>query len=169
VIPFNSTNDTSRHGMDENGQVKAYKGYVGGSNFCIDIVSNAKGKWEGEVISTFAAYQIMRELGREKGLARLRSRTLSISGKPLVMRLQNGDIVKMRVGERWCLMRVVKMSSNGQMFFAEHNEANVNERSLSKEDPLKYISKTAGSLQSTQARRVTISPIGDVSDSGFKE
>ena len=155
--------------MDENGQVKAYKGYVGGSNFCMDIVTNAKGRWEGEVISTFAAYQIMRELGREKGLARLRSRTLSISGKPLVMRLQNGDIVKMRVDERWCLMRLCVTKTNGQMFFAEHNEANVAGRDQDKEDPLKYISKTAGSLQRTQARRVTISPIGDVSDSGFKE
>ena len=169
VIPFNSTRDLNRHGLDENGQIKPYKGYVGGSNFCMDIVKNAKGKWEGEIVSTFTAYQIMREHGREKGLAILRSRTTSISGKPLVMRLQNGDIVKMMVDERWCLMRVVKMGANGQMFFAEHNEANVSERNLSKDDSFSYISKMAGSLQNTKARRITISPIGEVNDSGFKE
>jgi CRISPR-associated endonuclease Csn1 len=169
VIPFNSTRDINRHGLDENGQIKPYKGYVGGSNFCMDIVKNAKGKWEGEIVSTFTAYQIMREHGEEQGLAILRSRTTSISGKPLVMRLQNGDIVKMMVDERWCLMRVVKMASNGQITLAEHNEANVNERNNDKEDYFKYISKMAGSLQTAKARRVTISPIGEVNDSGFKE
>ena len=169
VIPFNSTRDPNRHGLDENGNIKAYKGYVGGSNFCMDIVRNAKGKWEGEIVSTFTAYQIIHQYGQEEGLKRLRSKTVSLSGKPLVMRLQNGDIVKMIVDERWYLMRVVKMSSNGQMFFAEHNEANVNERNSNKKDTFSYISKMAGSLQTTQARRVTISPIGEVNDPGFKE
>ena len=42
VIPFNSTRDLQRHGLDENGQPQAYKGYLGGSNFCIDIVCNDK-------------------------------------------------------------------------------------------------------------------------------
>ena len=177
VIPFNSTRDFVRHGLDDNGQVKPYKGYVGGSNFCMDIVCNNKGKWEGEIVSTFAAYQIMRDCikqhGKEKGekigLSILRSRTTSISGKPLVMRLQNGDIVKMMVNERWCLMRLCVTGSNGQMFFAEHNEANVDGRNRDKEDPFKYISKMAGSLQNTKARRVTISPIGEVNDPGLKE
>jgi CRISPR-associated endonuclease Csn1 len=66
-------------------------------------------------------------------------------------------------------MRVVKMASNGQITLAEHNEANVNERNNDKEDYFKYISKMAGSLQTAKARRVTISPIGEVNDSGFKE
>ena len=170
VIPFNSTSDMARHGLDDEGKVKAYKGYVGGSNFCMDIVCNDKGKWEGEIVSTYQAYQIIRQHGRDKGLAMLRSRSTSISGKPLVMRLQNGDIVKMMVGERWCLMRLVATNSaNGQMTLAEINEANVDTRNRNKEDIFAYTTKYAGSLQKSKARRVTISPIGEVTDHGFKE
>lgn len=169
VIPFSSTRDTERHGLNDKGLPKAYKGYVGGSNFCMDIVRNEKGKWEGEIVSTFSAYQLMRELGKEQGLARLRSRTLSISGKPLVMRLQNGDIVKLKIDEYWRLMRIVKMNSQGQISFAATNEANVSERDANKEDAFAYYRKNAGPLQAIQTRRVTVSPIGELHDPGFKE
>lgn len=169
VIPFSSTQDKDRHGVDEHGLPKNYKGYVGGSNFCMDIVRNEKGKWEGEIVSTFTAYQLVRELGKVEGLKRLQSKTQSLSGKPLVMRLQNGDIVKMQIDDSWQLMRVVKMGSNGQMFFAAHQEANVSDRNGDKEDSFVFTSKTAGSLEKTNARRVTLSPIGELRDPGFKE
>lgn len=169
VIQFNSTSNKLRHGLDENNQPKPYKGYVGGSNFCMDIVRSESGKWDGEIVSTFTAYQVIRQLGETAGLAKLRSTTISVSGKPMVMRLQNGDIVKMVVEDCLRLMRVVKMGSNGQIFFAEHKEANVNDRNIDKQDAFAYTSKYAGSLQKTQARRVTISPIGELSDPGFKE
>lgn len=160
VIPFNSTRDPHRHGTDEHGNPKAYKGYLGGSNFCIDIICNDKGKWEGEVVSTYTAYQLIRQLGKTKGEQRLYSCTTSISGKPLVMRLQIDDTVWLKTEERDCLMRVVKVGGNGQIFFAEHNEANVDARNRDKENPFTYISKMAGSLQKTQARKVMVSPIG---------
>jgi CRISPR-associated endonuclease Csn1 len=169
VIPFNSTRDTTRHGLDTQGQPASYKGYVGGSNFCMDIVRSEKGKWEGEIVSTFTAYQLVRELGTEEGLARLRSRTLSISGKPLVMRLQNGDVVKVQAEDRWRLMRIVKMNSQGQISFAAPNEANVSERDANKTDAFSYFRKNAGPLHALQARKVTISPIGELRDPGFKE
>lgn len=169
VIPFNSTRDPQRHGVDENGQVKAYKGYVGGSNYCIDIVRNDKGKWEGEVVSTYTAYQLIRELGKAKGEKRLYSKTLSISGKPLVMRLQIGDTVRMKVDDRVCLMRLVSAKSSGEMLFAEHNEANVDARNRDRENTYSYTSKRSGSLQKTQARKVMVSSIGEVKDLGFQE
>ncbi len=162
VIPFNSTRDPHRHGTDEHGNPKAYKGYLGGSNFCIDIVCNDKGKWEGEVVSTYTAYQLIRQLGKTKGEQRLYSRTTSISGKPLVMRLQIDDTVWLKTEERDCLMRVVKVAGNGQIYFAEHNEANVDARNRDKENPFTYISKMAGSLQKTQAHKVMVSPIGEL-------
>ena len=162
VIPFNSTRDMHRHGINEQGQVKAYKGYVGGSNFCIDIVCNENGKWEGEVVSTYTAYQLIRDLGKVEGEKRLYSRTLSISGKPLVMRLQIDDTVWMKLDDRWVLMRMVKVKSNGSIYFAEHNEANVDARDRNKENPFSYISKTASSLQKTLARKVMASPIGEL-------
>ena len=169
VIPFSSTQDANRHGVDDQGLPKNYKGYVGGSNFCMDIVLNEKGKWDGEIVSTFAAYQFIREYGKKIGIDRLQSKTHSVSGKPLVMRLQNGDIVKMQTGIGWQLMRVVKMGSNGQMFFASHQEANVSDRNGNKEEVFAFTSKTASSLEKTHARRVTVSPIGELRDPGFKE
>lgn len=52
-----------------------FKGYVGGSNYCIEITRNAQGKWEGEVISTFKAYGIVRAgVGRNCAIPR-RGRT----------------------------------------------------------------------------------------------
>jgi CRISPR-associated endonuclease Csn1 len=169
VIPFSSTVDKNRHGFDEQGMPKNYKGYVGGSNFCMDIVCDEKGKWDGEIVSTYDAYQVVRTQGEKKGLAALRSSTLSISGKPLVMRLQNGDAVKMVIDDRLRLMRVVKMGSNGQIFFADHQEANVSDRNANKQEPFAFTSKYAGSLQKTLARRVTVSPLGEITDPGFKE
>jgi CRISPR-associated endonuclease Csn1 len=169
VIPFNSTNDPLRHGVDEQGMPNAYKGYVGGSNFCLDIVRSESGKWEGEIVSTYTAYQIIREFGREQGLAKLQSSKTSISGKHLVMRLQNGDVVRMKIDDQWRLMRVVKMNSQGQISFAELTEANTSARELDKDEVFTYFRKNAGPLQKLQARRVTISPIGELRDPGFKE
>ena len=78
------------------------------------------------------------------------------------MRLQIDDTVYMMMDERWCLMRVVKIGGNGQIFFAEHNEANVDARNRDKENPYAYLTKYAGSLQKTQARKVMVSPIGEL-------
>jgi CRISPR-associated endonuclease Csn1 len=169
VIPFSSTRDQNRHGVDEQGLPNNYKGYVGGSNFCMDIIRNGKGKWESEIVSTFAAYQIIREYGKDAGVKRLSSSTLSISGKPLVMRLQNGDYVKLKVEEKSQLMRIVKMNSQGQISFAAISEANTSARELDKQDSFSYFRKNAGPLQNLSARKVTISPIGELRDPGFKE
>lgn len=156
---------TQRHKRDADGDPRPYKGYVGGSNHCIEIVRNEKGRWEGEVISTFQTYQIARQYGRD----RLAHPTLSASGKPLAVRLHKDDLVRLEDEGRVLLLRVVKMTTNGQIFFADHNEANVDARNANKADLFTYISKTAGSLQKAQGRRVTISPIGELSDPGFRE
>jgi len=55
------------------------------------------------------------------------------------------------------------------VFMASINEANVDARNRDKTDPFKYISKMAGSFKKSKARQVTISPIGRLSDPGFKE
>ena len=167
VVAINSTRDLTRHSLDAKGSVRSYKGYVGGSNYCIDIVRNEKGKWESEVVSTFEAYKIIREFGEKDGLKKLQSAFTSISGKQLVMRLLGGDIVKMMIHEQPCLMRVTAIKA--QMVFAELNEANVNARNGDANDSFQYTTKYAGSLQTAKARRITISPLGEVSDSGFKD
>jgi CRISPR-associated endonuclease Csn1 len=162
VITFTSAHP--RHGVLENGEPKPYKGYKGDSNYCIEIVKNEKGKWEGEVISTFEAYQLVREFGVE----RLRNKELSASGKKLVMRLIIDDFVRLKIDGNLRTMRVTKMSGNGQIFLADTREANVDARNRDKNESFAYISKTAGSLFSANCRRINISPIGEVTDQGFK-
>ena len=164
VIPFTNASANARHGLLPNGESKPYKGYKGDSNYCIEIVRNDKGKWEGEVISTFEAYQLV----RQGGVKRLRHPTLSCSGRPLVMRLMIDDLVKLKLSDAVELVgRVATISGNGQIFMAAHNEANVDARNRDKSDSFGYISKMAGSLQKAQGRRVSISPIGELRDPGF--
>lgn len=165
LIRITEPKQPQRHGVDGEGKPLPYIGYVGGSNYCIEIVRNEKGKWEGEVISTFEAYQLV----RQHGLQRLRHPTLSISGKPLAMRLVIDDVVRMEVDDEEKTMRMVKVAGSGQIWFAPVNEANVDARNRDKEDSFVYTSKMAGSLQASKARRVTISPIGELRDPGFKE
>jgi len=164
VIEFSDAKANARHGLLPNGQPRPYKGYKGDSNYCIEIVRNDKGKWDGEVISTFEAYQLV----RLHGLARLRHPSLSVSGKPLVMRLILDDAVRIEVDGKVQTMRVATLSGNGQVFMAAIHEGNVDARNRDRSDPFTYISKTAGSFQKSKARRATISPIGELHDPGFK-
>ena len=162
VIPFSCAKASARHGLLPNGEPKPYKGYKGDSNYCIEIVRNENGKWEGEVVSTYQAYQLV----RQGGVQRIRHQTLSCSGKPLVMRLMIDDLVKFEVEGANEVLRVATISGNGQFFMAPHNEANVDARNRDKSDPFAYVSKMAGSLQKAQGRRVTVSPIGELRDPG---
>ena len=167
VVAINSTNNVARHGSDENGNPQAYKGYVGGSNYCIEIWRDEKGRWNGDVISTYQAYQAVRELGESEGLRMLRSRDISQSGNQLITRLSIDDFVRLEIDGREEIMRVAVISGNGQVFMCPHNEANVDSRNRNQSDDFSYISKMAGSLQKAKGRRVTVSEIGDLRDSGF--
>jgi len=161
VLAFSSQKANGRHGTDDNGQPAAYKGYQGNSNYCIEIVRNEKGKWEGDVISTFDAYQIVAKHGETA----LRDPTRSRSGLPLIMRLMIDDAVVMESDGKCEVYRVVKIPQSGQMSFAPVNEANVNARNSEK--AFAYTTKYPGSLMSAKGRRATISPIGLLNDPGF--
>lgn len=170
VIPITNSKATNskgtdRHGRLPDGKPKPYKGYEGDSNYCIEIVRNKKGRWEGGVISTFDAYQIAKSLGVEQ----LRDPELSMSKKPLVMRLMINDLVRLSIDGKTRTMRIAQIKRSGQIFMADIHEANVDARNRNKEDSFAYVSKMAGSLQKAKARRVTISPIGELRDPGFKE
>lgn len=165
VIEFSNAKAVNRHGVLPDGSPRPYKGYKGDSNYCIEIVRNEKGKWEGEVISTFEAYQLV----RLHGLKRLQHPTLSIGGKPLVMRLVIDDLVKLEIDGCIEVMRVASMNAAGRLSLAAHNEANVDARNRAPEGIWRYTYKQAGSLQKAKARRVSTSPIGELRDPGFKE
>lgn len=164
VIAFTCAKANDRHGLLPGGTPRPYKGYDGNSNYCIEIVRDENGKWEGNVLSTFDAYQI----ARTHGVARLRHATLSLCGKPLLMRLMINDTVRLEVNSAIRTMRVVNIKKNGQIFMADVNEANVAARDASKEDPFSYVSKTASALQKAKGRRITISPLGELCNSNLK-
>ena len=165
VIPITEPSASARHGTLPDGSPRPYKGYKGDSNYCIEIVREADGKWMDDVISTFEAYQVV----RRNGVGRLRDRERGVRGKPLVMRLLINDYVRLELEGRLTIMRVAKISGNGQVFMCEHHEANVDERNRDKADSFGYVSKKAGTFRKSNARRVTVSPIGEVRDPGFAE
>ncbi len=168
VIPIRDPARGDRHGTDPSGEPRAYKGYKGDSNYGIEIWRDERARWQGTVISTFDAHRIVRDHGGgDAGWRRLRHPSLAQNGRPLVMRLTNGDCVRLDLDGRTPLMVVAKISQNGQVFMAEHHEANVDARNRDKDSGFKYVSKMAGSFQAARARRVTVSPIGEVRDPGF--
>lgn len=159
VIPFSSTKANGRHGYLNDGLPRPYKGYKGDSNHCIEIVVGARGKWEGEVVSTFDAYQVVR---RHPDGAVLRNPHTSLRGTPLVMRLMIGDYVRAQFQGAERLLVVKKIKSNGAIFVAQHNEANVRQREDAKDSSLIYGSFSASSLQKAGGRLVTVTPVGEV-------
>ena len=155
VIKIVNKQQSSRYGSLPDGSPKPYKGYLGDSNYCIDIVKEANGKWVGEVISTFEAYQYFRDM--QNSTSELSK--LSFSGKPLIMRLIRNDTVKLVHDNQSQYLRLCTVSQSGTMSFISLNESNVDARCRQKE--LAYIFKTAGSLQKSKCRKVMVNPIGE--------
>lgn len=165
LIRIREPHQKERHGCDSNGNSLPYKGYIGGSNYCIEITEDEDGEWIGDVVTTYQAYRIAAPRGHvlPNGLALLRNPKKGLNGKKLVMRLVINDTVRMKVNDEFKYMRFTKVSaSNGQMTFAPINEANADQRNRDKDDPFKFITKVASSLKKAEASFVTISPIGKV-------
>lgn len=183
VIEFAAPWANPRHGTLSDGRARPYKGYKGDSNYCIEIVRSDKGQWGWAVISTFEAYQrvsaAMRE-ARERGerdMARLRLLGLralrdprkGMCGRELVMRLMIGDYVCADFKGSSRLLTIKKIKSNGGIFVAEHQEANVRQREDAKDASLVYGSFSANSLRKSRGRQVAVTPIGELRDPGFRE
>lgn len=195
VIPFSARQGSSaeqRH-KDKRGQSKPYKGLLSNSNYCIEIVRSGK-TWEGEVIPTYKAYEFVREFkkknsGRaeQEAFKVLRSPDRSIAGKSLVMRLSIDDAIRAEIDGVTETLQVLKINSSGAITFIKVNETNIPGRYASKlaaqkmkadgkdfdegalKDEFFQKSISASSLREFKARRVTISPIGELRDPGFKE
>lgn len=163
VVRIAAPRQLARHGLDDKGQPRAYKGYVPDGNYCIDIVRTESGRWQGEVTATFEAYEIV----RKRGVRALQDRTTSLSGRPLVMRLMIDDCLRLEIDGRLRLMRVASINAAGRLSLADHQEANVDARNRDPAGTWRYTYKQAGSLQVAKARRVTVSPIGELRDVGF--
>lgn len=133
---------------------KEYKAYKGDSNYCYDIWLDAKGKWTGEVVSTFAAYQ---RAQKDKDWWR---KQVNSEGRPLIMRLRKGDMLRIEYEGREIFVQVYKFSK-GIINMAEHFESDVSNR-VKTLKTLKDIVKAPSALQAAKAKRVTVSASGNV-------
>lgn len=140
---------------DQEGNI--YKGYKGDSNYCYDIWENSDGRWEGEVISTFQAYQLARK--DPEWWRAMRGQ----AGQSLKFRLRKRDALLIEdIGSKHTRVVQVAKFSPGTIALVEHLEANHDARIRDKEDPLKYVFKAPSALQNISAKRVTVSPSGVV-------
>ncbi|MDI9336337.1 MAG: type II CRISPR RNA-guided endonuclease Cas9, partial [Gammaproteobacteria bacterium] len=159
IIAMASHKGTHRHGVLSDGSPKPYKGYDPNSNYAIEIILDEKGKWKGEVITTFQAYQAVKNHFYD--LSKLRDPHQSLSGKPLILRLCISDFLFLQKDqEPKQLYRVCKIGISTQITFSPIHEANVDARNRSGD--LKYLFKNAGVLHQLKPQVVQISPIGKV-------
>ncbi|GGE96491.1 type II CRISPR RNA-guided endonuclease Cas9 [Stappia taiwanensis] len=140
---------------DANG--RAYKGYKGDSNHRYDVWQLPGGKWKAEVVSTFDAHQPgwCSPVRAEHPTAKK------------VFSLQQGDCVALEGEDGRRLCRVVKFAESGKLTLCDHHEAGtLKSRDADKQDPFKYIYRSASSLRRDRARQVRIDEIGQVFDPG---
>lgn len=78
------------------------------------------------------------------------------------MRLMIDDMLQIDYDEGRRTLRIATISGNGQIFMAEHHEANVDARNRDKTSAFKYLSKMPGSLQSANGQHVSVSPTGEL-------
>jgi CRISPR-associated endonuclease Csn1 len=131
-----------------------YKAYKGDSNYCYDIWQGDKGKWTGEVVSTFEAYQ------RAQTDAEWWRKPVNGEGQHLIMRLRKNDMLEIEHDGRLMIVQVYKFSE-GRIHMAEHHEANVSNR-IKTLKTLSDIQMAPSVLQKSCAKRVTVSPSGVV-------
>jgi len=134
--------------------IEGYKAYSSASNYCFDISINQKGKWQGNIVNTFEAYQQKNKTNKWDWWKDM----VDLDGKPIIMRIRKNDMLQITDEEgKTKLVRVYKFSGN-DVNMHEHFEANHADR-ISKKD-LTDIKMATSSLQKAKARRATISPSG---------
>ncbi|MBB4954117.1 CRISPR-associated endonuclease Csn1 [Agrobacterium vitis] len=139
-------------------QGKAYKGYKGDANYRYDVWETLDGKWHSEVVSMFEAHQPnwQSRIHTENPTAR---RVLSLQ--------QNDMVAYEHLEEGYTIARTVKFSGSGSIFFAPHKESgSLKARDADKDDPFKYLQKSANSLKDIGCRQIRIDATGRVFDPG---
>ena len=127
-----------------------YKGYKGDGNAYMEVYKNPQSsKFEGEIISRFNANQ--------KNY--IPSWRQNFPTEALVARLRINDLLALPSKDGNEIWRIQKMSGN-QITLALHNEANVDTRNRSPEDPFKFKTINVTPLFNLGARKIHISPIG---------
>jgi CRISPR-associated endonuclease Csn1 len=172
---------------------RAYKGYPSEGNYCLEIVQTEGGKWDFEVIPTYVAYRQALQLGGKAHEISKMARQIyekklsSIPGK-LIMKLVKGDCIAFLDNDALKLLRLTQINQKSGGTFTEIHECNESDRAerrgiarkltkaggkldyrarLAYDDSVFVTNLGVATLHTGKARRVTISPIGELRDPGF--
>ena len=116
-----------------------YKAFKPGSNYVIKLFQNTKGKWDGKVITTFAANQNKMSLPKKNST------------------LKKGDILFFEEN----FWRLVKFDKNKRLVFVKHFTSGSLENLGKDPDAKNLVSrKTISSLGQTKPKKADISPSG---------
>ena len=137
---------------------RAYKGYKGDANYRYDVWETLDGRWHSEVVSMFDAHQPgwQSAFHKENPTARR------------VLRLQQNDMVAYEhPTDGRTIGRVVKFVGDGRAYLSPHTESgSLKARDADKNDPFKYLVKSANGLKEIRCRQVRIDEAGRVFDPG---
>lgn len=129
---------------------KAYKAYKGDSNHCYEIWQLPDGKWERVVYTTFEAHQTGLDKKPHPAAKRL-------------MRLFKKDTIMLDHPKAKGMVMVIAKLSPDELTLAPDNEANVDARHRSKNDPFQYLRMgSIATLQKCNTRQVWIDEIGTI-------
>jgi CRISPR-associated endonuclease Csn1 len=135
---------------------KPYRAYKPDGNAFADIYELPNGRWQAAVIRRFDANQ------PDFDPAKFRPHPAARK----VMRLHIDDLVAVDDGGRRRILRVVKMSGQ-TITLADHFEAgSLKKRNEDKEDPFKYLEKSASTLRAMGLRKVGVDELGRLTDPG---
>lgn len=135
---------------------KPYKAYKPDGNAFNDIYQLPNGRWVSSVIRRFDANQ------PDFDAAKFRPHPAAKK----IMRLHIDDMVAVEDGGKRRILRVVKMSGQ-TITLADHQEAgSLKARDADKDDPFKYLQKSANGLKEMSLRKIGVDEIGRVSDPG---
>ncbi len=152
---------------DRDGRV--YKGVKGDANARFDVWRLPDGKWvtrwkdrDGVTRSGLVTMFAMHQRGQVEHRPHPAAKR--------VLSLRRGDLVAVeRSGAEREIMRVVKFSE-GEIVFASHNEAGpLKDRHKDADDPFRYFTTSARSLQAAKARQVRIDLLGRIFDPGPRD
>lgn len=139
-----------------------YKGFNPSGNHCLEIIQLENGRWTDEIIQTWDANsQEFRTFQKSAYF-----RTQSFSSKPLVMRLHKNDSIVISVDGQRRVMRIIEISK-GKIRYGPVEAANLSDKNLSADAIFVPKTRSANELKKLEARRVFITPIGELRDPGF--
>ena len=139
-----------------------YKGLLPDGNHCLEIIEEEDGKWTDEIVSTWIANsQDFRAFQKNAAFHKR-----SFSGKPLVMRLYKNDSIAIWSNGETRAMRISQISNN-DIRFCPLEAANPKTKNLSAAAPPLPQRSSINPLKRLKARKVFITPIGELRDPGF--